>query len=831
MITEDILEWIETLPKWEQQLSYHIIEQEEITDDYLQDLYDAFKVEMKLKEGEEIVCQKPAHFKKLENPPTVFWNGVSNLHGVNRLKTNSKLEISEGLTVIYGENGSGKSGYTRLLNNAFVSRGDREIIPNIYETQPESVSADFLFSINETTVEYKYPNDKEEYAFRTVRNFDSKSASDDMNKESVIDFAPRELKFFDILLNTCIEIQRKLDEERNQRLIDNPILKFFSSEGCALNAMKNLNAHTNVDELKSMFSITKDEREQYERVKKEKKDLISLDVDRQISLINMVIVFLEKAEKKYELFEKTVSDERINLYETQISALKKSRIINNQEGLALFDEFEIEGLGTDDWKNFVLASKKYYDNISNHKQCPLCGHDISEEDLIFKYWKYLESDAETNLKITKEALNTSKRELRELDLSFLVESSVHKQWLLENYKEETLRINDIFKNAEIIRKQVLEALENEANVKKIKITKPDIQELIKTIKDSKNRLNQESINNRISECSKIELEYSDKSKVIELIPNIESYVGRLKWDDLAERSRIKTRPITSKQKELFEKYVTEDYLKTFEEECKKLKANFDIEIVSRGSSGRTLKKLQIRDNVPGRILSEGEQQAIAIASFLTEVQMDSKNIGIVFDDPVCSLDHRRRTLIVKRLLEEAKKRQVIIFTHEIVFFMELKMGAERENVVFKQETIRRIFGEPGNISQAIPWFGMNVRERIGRLKNELQTINSIFKKGNIDAYIEKTKQWCELLRESWERSVEEILFNDAIQRYSPSIETKRLKKAPFTKDVYLELEQGMTDCSAWCHDQARAINANIPSPDDLVRYIECFENYCKKYRV
>ena len=282
---------------------------------------------------------------------------------------------------------------------------------------------------------------------------------------------------------------------------------------------------------------------------------------------------------------------------------------------------------------------------------------------------------------------------------------------------------------------------------------------------------------------------------------------------------------------MFEKYVTDDYLKTFEEECHKLNANYSIDIVSRGSSGQTIKKLQIKGVAPGKVLSEGEQRAIAIANFLTEVHLDVKNIGIVLDDPVCSLDHKRRSLIVNRLLDEAKVRQVVVFTHEITFFMELKTEAERIGVSFIQTTIRNIFGEPGEISSLIPWQGMSVKDRIGKLKNDLQSITKIYKSGDTDSYYYKAKEWCELLRESWERAVEEILFNDAIQRYNPCVQTKRLQKARFTQDLYMELERGMTECSAWCHDQARAINGTIPTAEDLKMFIDCFENYYKRNRV
>lgn len=207
--------------------------------------------------------------------------------------------------------------------------------------------------------------------------------------------------------------------------------------------------------------------------------------------------------------------------------------------------------------------------------------------------------------------------------------------------------------------------------------KPLFEDLIEKIVEKKNSLKKDIVNARIEECEKIENEYIDKTKVVELLPIIENYINYLKWDALAIKSKVKTRAITNKQKELFDKYVTDDYLKTFEAECQKLNASFDIEIVSRGSSGQTLKKLQIKGTAPGRVLSEGEQRAISIANFLTEVHMDSRNVGIVLDDPVCSLDHKRRSYIVNRLLEEAKYRQVIIFTHEITFFMELKTEAEK----------------------------------------------------------------------------------------------------------------------------------------------------------
>ena len=552
MIADDISNWILTLPKWQQKLSYLIMEKKHISEEELNGIYDVFKTETKLQSGKisediEKVCNV-----NLENSPNVIWQGVGNLHGVNKLKSNSELNVSSGLTVIYGENGSGKSGYTRLLNNAFISRGDQDILPNIFENKPEQVSADFKFSIDGNNIEYKYPDDKDAYAFKTIRNFDAKSAADDMNKESKIDFAPSELSFFDKFLSACLEIQKRLDDEIEEKKMDNPVLKYFPNDGSALSQMKELTAKTEINDIRERFGITDDEKERYEQIKKEKANLVALDINRQISLINQVLLFLSEAEKKYALYENITSNENIKIYNQQIKFLQKSKIIYESDGIALFEKDDIEQLGTKEWKEFINSAKKYYDKINNHEKCPLCGQKVDGDDLLFKYWKFLESDAENNYNIAKEAIRISKEGLKDLNLIFLVESSVQEQWLTENYKSETDIISNSFEAAELKRNSILSCLENEKEItEKLLEDKPDFKGLIEKIKQKKDSLNQESINSRITECTRLENEFVDKSKVIELLPIIESYIEHLKWESIAEKCKIKTRVITNKQKELF----------------------------------------------------------------------------------------------------------------------------------------------------------------------------------------------------------------------------------------------------------------------------------------
>ena len=79
-----------------------------------------------------------------------------------------------------------------------------------------------------------------------------------------------------------------------------------------------------------------------------------------------------------------------------------------------------------------------------------------------------------------------------------------------------------------------------------------------------------------------------------------------------------------------------------------------------------------------QILSEGEQRALALACFLAEIGGDDARHGIIVDDPVSSLDHPRIRKVARRLVAESKKgRQVIIFTHNLVFFNDVVSEAAR----------------------------------------------------------------------------------------------------------------------------------------------------------
>ena len=103
-------------------------------------------------------------------------------------------------------------------------------------------------------------------------------------------------------------------------------------------------------------------------------------------------------------------------------------------------------------------------------------------------------------------------------------------------------------------------------------------------------------------------------------------------------------------------------------------------------------------------MSEGEQKSIALAEFLTELQLDNVKAPIIFDDPVNSLDHKIIDAVGKRLIRLSKDRQVIIFTHSILFLNSLIQQAElptnkQEGIDFNFISVKSNFGVTGIVDE------------------------------------------------------------------------------------------------------------------------------------
>src|SRR5690606_33945018 len=127
-LKNQIINWLKHHDYWFQYSGNRLLEGESVTDELATVTYKLFSEDWELIEktgdrSEIVFTEIAAAFASQAS--NLKLRLIRDIKNVNRLQHGQAIEINENLTVVYGANGAGKSGYVRLLNNAFLSRGDK----------------------------------------------------------------------------------------------------------------------------------------------------------------------------------------------------------------------------------------------------------------------------------------------------------------------------------------------------------------------------------------------------------------------------------------------------------------------------------------------------------------------------------------------------------------------------------------------------------------------------------------------------------------------------------------------------------------------------------
>jgi len=233
------------------------------------------------------------------------------------------------------------------------------------------------------------------------------------------------------------------------------------------------------------------------------------------------------------------------------------------------------------------------------------------------------------------------------------------------------------------------------------------------------------------------------------------------------------------------------------------------------------------------VLSEGENTCVALAGFLTELATAVHHSALVFDDPICSLDHKWRLRVAKRLVKEATDRQIIVFTHDIVFVHDLIDGAEENGAQCDLKSLHRNAQTTGRVDAGLPWLGMRVIQRLDELAKAARALEPVFEEGNETAYARQVRDVYDDLRATWERSLEEIAFCRIVIRHRDYINTKELKKVSvITEQDCDTFQRNFARCSGYVtgHDPSVGRNIQMPNPAEVLTDVMTLEDWVRSIR-
>ena len=849
-----IVEWSRGRPQWEQQALGKLARRELIGDEEIRAFADIAEHEAG---GSPMGVDslEPADFSGgVDGQEPVGLVAIADPKSVNALTWSNGLAFApHGITLVYGENGSGKSGYARILKKVTRARHSTDVLTNVFEA-PAEQSARLTVSLGSDESELTWPTDHPDFLSR-VSFYDRDCATRYISAETEVAYRPGAIALLDDLVGLSGRVRGQLEARRPDRLNDLTDLPLLPPGSPAAAFAASLSADTTALEIDLASEIPADVDERLAALRGRIANLESDDSDKKRLTLTQVLGGLTELANHITRTRETLSDTRIAAIRAARSAAVTAREAADAASAAQFASEPIRGVGSSSWTILWDAARRFseeeaypghhfpvLENDGEPGRCVLCHQELSDHAAarLHAFDAYVAADSE--------------RAAREARDAFERLAGVPRSYEVFGTGVELLlqRIEGASGAAHAELNSVLQALEDRRSrlVEAIDRGLIEIEQLPPLIDFVAARLLAEEFNGQLvdldagdrqtqlADLRREEAEIRGRQSLRNSRPAMESRISDLKRVHLVgEAIRLTdTRGITRRAADLTRSHVSDVLKHRFSQETLLLDLRRVRLADAGGGLGNLKHQARLVDAVQraplDAVLSEGEQTALGLAGFLTEVESDSTGSAVVFDDPVTSLDHVRRERVARRIVELASRRQVVIFTHDVAFVVDLKRAAEAASVEVVERWVTKFQSHVGRVSDGGPWDSRMVGQRIDDLNRRLADVRQARAEGDPGACQEVVRSWYQDLRLVWERALEEVVVGPVLVRGRLELRSSNLKVfVRFTDTDDQEFQTAFTRCGdRGSHDRSSELNRPLPPMSELEDDLESLRRWHKRVR-
>jgi hypothetical protein len=853
---QHIVSWSEERPMWQRDALRRLCRKDVLSEED----YAALIV---IAKGDETAAQ-PLKHEHVPSPDaaysTVNLKSICDSKNVNALEPGQVLsfEKGNGITVIYGDNGSGKSGYARILKNACRARMNakdkQDIKPNIYDQNPGTPQAALNFSVNGQNQTAQWVQNSETDArLSAISVFDSNAANVHVDEENDVAYTPFPLELLRRLSIVCGEMHRRIKQEvdtltkQTPDSIKNPKRSANTEVGKIVYALK---AETAKETIETLAVLSEKEKAEHETLKADM-DSDPKKMSRKLSGAKSTLETIMTALQG--MIEACALEKIADIQDKQaILEAKKAAAKAAAEDLFTDDAQDkiLPNLGAEGWRSLWEAARLYskqdaypekaFPYTEDGAKCVLCQQDLSPEaaNRLQSFETFVKDEAKRQEDKARREYNTALNDLETHNAS------------TEKIDDDYKAIRDQIGNEELASAFRLCAIQTKRRIRDFLADQSKDANTLPAagaVPDYQAAL--DAIQKRIDDLT-AEKDSPKRLAMIQRFNELEDrvWLGIVKNDLLAEIDRIiekealgkllndtRTNAITGKSSGLA-KYLVTDALGTeFAKEIRKLELGDLVKLChAKSTSGSPLFRVSLtrkpNEKKISAILSEGEFRCIALAAFLAEQATTKSKSTIVFDDPVCSLDHMHREQVADRLALEGRDRQIIVFTHDLAFLFLLEGACERHRASLAHRWILKAGEKVGLCKPDAPLRAQGVEKALDSLENDLKNRKIQSENGDHMQWEATVNHYQKELRTLWERAVEESVA-PVVKRLQNKVNTGGLSKVTaITLEDCDAMQKGYGRCSKLLHSDGDSLNRPLPKPEIITNEINAIRDWIKSIK-
>lgn len=612
-----------------------------------------------------------------ESAPPLFISRLSEVRGVNALAPGAVIEPHEGLTILYGENGTGKTGYSRVFKALANSRTADIILGNVKADTTEAQAAKLEYKLGDDEQKLDWQGDPGVSPFTRMSIFDSSAVSTHVDDDLDYVYTPASLALFNHVSAAIQAVTEQIDATIGA-LDDggSSLLSRFQRGSSIYLLIETLGVSTDLTELKMKAATGKSAESDLDELEQAVAVLRANTIGTQITAL--------KAEQRVLTQATTAADVLLSFDGTTYNETltNRAQLTTDHETFRteLFAAADLPADPDDTWSNFIEAGEAYRQHLvelgaHDSDRCLYCRQPLldSARDLLSRYSTYLQDKISADIRETDAVLAEFKRQVAAVQMDEIT------RWVTEYENEDEraayfVQIAGIEKSMRELSSVVVDG--EPANLTIGGIVSPlksDVDAELTAIGAKITALETQQ-HNRTQSLAEEQAKLVELKDAVELGKSwslIEAQGKSIKeaaqLQSLRRSMSSLVREITDLAKTASDQMINQSFDTLFLEECEALRAPI-LKLKFIGREGRAHRRKVLSGKYkPSKVLSEGEQKVLALADFLAEARLSGVTAPIIFDDPVSSLDHRRINEVAQRIARLAEDNQVIVFTHDILF--------------------------------------------------------------------------------------------------------------------------------------------------------------------
>jgi DNA sulfur modification protein DndD len=610
---------------------------------------------------------------------------IKNFRAYRDVKVNFSKSKDKNVTLIYGENGTGKTTFFYAINWAFYGRkhDNKEIIPRKIKLDGKYLKEELKEGEStEVSVEIKFSHGRERYTlirkFKVINrsenlvfgedrvSLDSYNSSGQSKKyeeaeierviSSLIPVTSREYFFFD---GEKIE---KFSDIDNSREIEKSIRDVLG-----LNTINNAKTYLNLarkyydkkidssnnksyDENVKLIQRAEDKREEYRKGLEEKdKDLENI-IKEVVRITKKLDVFegekVQRAEleeiKKNIKEEERIRDEIIQETNQELQKCYSGFSLEiHQQAKKLMDEWDERGVFPSEIFNADLINKTL-----KKCECLICGTKFKKGSEVYKNVSIKKEEDIFSRDIEKE-LNSFNGNIKDR----ISQSKLNLERSNKNYAKYIKKIEQIDK------------LLSQRDSLKDKISNRITEEEYKKDFDNKHNLETLTIPSIKQELTRLRYNLDDIDKLLEVLNRKKERIKLVSKSDQAFKEKAEL----CQKAESSTEYLLESYANEKRKEIDKLCESLFMSLVWKESHFKkveltedyTLKVFDQYDQPARPDLSAGERQILSLAFITAMAKSANKEIPFIIDTPFGRISKKPREHIANQI--PSKVSQLILF--------------------------------------------------------------------------------------------------------------------------------------------------------------------------